>query len=226
MTIEVSIPSRTGKQNGGILAEPAGQAASGGLLVLHEWWGINQQIGAMCERFAAEGFLALTPDLYHGKRPESSQHASSLSVSLDKSRALLEIADAVAFLRAHPRCNGKIGITGFCLGGAMAFGCACQLAGLEAVVPFYGVPRVAMGEYSKVRVPIQAHFAERDDWAKVSDAREIQSAVRSAGGLMDLFVYDAGHAFMRATDKHVYHRESATLAWSRAVDFLKTHLST
>jgi carboxymethylenebutenolidase len=195
------------------------------LIVLHEWWGINRQLEDVCARFAREGFIAVAPDLYHGKRPETPQHASSLAISLDRNRAIAEIGAAAAFVRAHPRCNGKLGVTGFCLGGAFTFGCARQLEGIDAAVPFYGVPRLALHEYQRVRVPIQAHFARNDDWAKVSDAEEIARTIRAAGGRMELWVYEAGHAFMRSTDKHVYHPASASLAWRRAVEFLNLHLT-
>ena len=224
MTTQVTFASKAGAPVQGILAEPRGHSPAGGLLVMHEWWGINQQIAQICERFAEFGFLALAPDLYHGKRPETPQHASSLSISLNRDAAMSEIEGGAAYLRTSPLCNGKVGVTGFCLGGAFTFGCAVRLDGIAAAVPFYGLPRVPMSEYSKVRVPIQAHFARNDDWAKVSDAEEIQRTVQAAGGRMDLFVYEAGHAFMRETERHVYHQESANLAWGRAVEFLRTHL--
>lgn len=215
----------TGGKIHALLAAPAGRDRAGGLVVLHEWWGINRQIEDICARFAAAGFLVVAPDLYHGKRPETAQHASSLAVSLDRDKAMAEIRATAEFVRSHSRCNGKVGVTGFCLGGAFTFGCARHLDDIDAAVPFYGVPRLAPHEYAGVRVPIQAHFARNDDWAKVSDAEAIAQTVRAAGGRMDLWVYDAGHAFMRATDKHVYHPASAALAWARAVEFLNTQLT-
>lgn len=210
----------------GFLAEPGGGSAAGGLLVLHEWWGLNHQIELTCERLAAEGFVALAPDLYHGKRPETAQHASSLVVALDKARAMREIGAAAAWLRAHPRGNARVGVMGFCLGGAFAFAAARELAGqIVAAVPFYGVPRLAPEQYAQTAaVPIQAHFARHDDWASADAAEQIQRAVRAGGGAMDLFVYDAGHAFMRTTDKHAYDAAAERLAWDRAVAFLKTHV--
>ena len=122
MTAPITYSSQTGQAFEGVLVEPEGRSRAGGVLVLHEWWGINRQIEETCERFASEGFLALAPDLYHGKRPETSQHASSLAISLDRDRATAQIDAAAAFVRVHPRCNGKVGVTGFCLGGAFAFG--------------------------------------------------------------------------------------------------------
>jgi len=221
----VAITSSTGQTIEAVLAEPAGQSRVGGLVVLHEWWGLNSQIEDTCARFAELGLLVVAPDLYHGKRPETPQHASSLALSLDRQKAMLEIGAAVAFLRSHARCNGKVGVTGFCLGGAIAFECARVLDGIHAVVPFYGIPRrLALDTYAGVRVPIQAHFARNDDWAKVSDAEEIERTVRAGGGQMELLVYDAKHAFMRSMDKHVYHPACAELAWRRASEFLKAHL--
>jgi carboxymethylenebutenolidase len=82
-----------------------------------------------------------------------------------------------------------------------------------------------MSSYSKITAPVQAHFAKNDDWAKASIAEEIQGQVRAGGGQMDLFVYDAGHAFMRSTDPEVHHPESARLAWERAIAFLTKHLA-
>ena len=222
----VAIDSNTGQRIEALLAEPAGESRTGGLIVLHEWWGLTAQIEDTCTRFAEQGLLVVAPDLYHGKRPETAQHAASLALSLDRQNAMLEIAAAVGFVRSHARCNGKVGITGFCLGGAFAFECARFLDGIHAVVPFYGVPRrlVATDAYARVRVPIQAHFARNDDWAKVSDAEVIEQAIRAGGGQMELLVYDANHAFMRTTDKHVYHPTCAELAWRRANEFLKLHL--
>jgi carboxymethylenebutenolidase len=221
----VAITSSTSQRIEALLAEPAGQSRAGGLVVLHEWWGLNPQIEDTCTRFAEQGLLVVAPDLYHGKRPETPQHASSLAVSLDRAKAMHEISAAVAFVRSHARCSGKVGVTGFCLGGAFAFECARLLDGIHAVVPFYGVPRrVATDAYASVRVPIQAHFARNDDWAKVSDGEEIERAIRAAGGQMELLVYDANHAFMRTTDKNVYHPACAELAWRRANEFLKIHL--
>src|SRR5258708_35623251 len=104
----VAIPSNTGQRIGALLAEPAGPSRVGGLVVLHEWWGINRQIEDTCARFAEQGFLVVAPDLYHGKRPETPQHASSLAISLDRERAMLEIGAAAAFVRPHARCNGMV----------------------------------------------------------------------------------------------------------------------
>jgi carboxymethylenebutenolidase len=206
------------------LAEPAGSEKAGGIVVIQEWWGISPFIKLACDRFAESGFLALAPDLYGGTLAKTQEEAAQLMMSLDKRKALSDVTEAVARLKAHRRSNGKIAVLGFCMGGGFALAAARQIEGIAAAVPFYGIPPLPLDEYTKVRVPIQAHFAKNDDFAKASVALEIQAKVRAGGGHMDLFVYDAGHAFMRSTDPAAYDAASSQLAWARALEFLKRHL--
>jgi carboxymethylenebutenolidase len=104
------------------------------------------------------------------------------------------------------------------MGGALSFASACQIKGLSAVVPFYGVP--PGGDWSKVTSPVQAHFASHDEWATVDKAKAIQHAL---GGKMELHVYDAQHAFCNDRRPEVYDAEAARQAWTRAVAFVRTH---
>jgi carboxymethylenebutenolidase len=224
MATNVKFSSKAGGQLEGAIAEPGGASKHGALVVVQEWFGINDHMKALCDRFAQAGFLALAPDLYHGKHAASADEAMKMMQALDKKQAVAEIGDAVAFLHGHARGNGKVAVTGFCLGGALTLAAAASIDGLAAAVPFYGIPELPMDAYAQIKTPIQAHFAKKDDWAKASVAQEIQSKVRTSGGHMDLFVYDAGHAFMRSTDPQVYDAESARLAWDRAVEFLRKHL--
>jgi carboxymethylenebutenolidase len=217
--------SSKGETLEGALAEPAGDGKVGALVVLPEWHGLNAQMKAKCDRFAGAGYLSLSPDLYHGKVATNDDEAGKLMGQLDWGRAVAEIGAAVAFLRGHARSNGKVGVVGFCMGGALTFAASRHLDGLACAVPFYGVPDLPMDEYAKVKTPIQAHFAKTDDWAKASIAEEIQKKVRAGGGHMDLFVYDAGHAFMREGDPSHYDAAAAKLAWERATEFLKKHLT-
>lgn len=224
MTSMVKFPSNAGGQLEGALCEPSGTGKAGGVVVIQEWHGLNDAMKKMCEQFAQAGFLALVPDLYHGKVARDDSEAGQLMGALDWGRAVADIGDAVKYLRAHTRCNGKVAVAGFCMGGALTFASARQLEGIAAAVPYYGLPQIPPDELAKIKVPIQAHFAKVDDWAKASVAEEIQTKVRAAGGHMDLHVYDAGHAFMRSTDPSKHEPKSAKLAWERTVDFLKKHL--
>jgi carboxymethylenebutenolidase len=225
MTTQVKFASKAGGRLEGALAEPAGTGKAGSLIVVHEWWGLSDHIKAQCDRFAQAGFFALAPDLFHGTRPATQEQAAQAMMKLDKKTAAAEIGDAVAFLRGHARGNGRVAIAGFCMGGALTLAAARYVDGLAAAVPFYGLPDVPADEFAKVRVPIQAHFARKDDWAKASVAEEIQRSVRSGGGQMDLYVYESGHAFMRSTDPQVYDAANAKVAWDRSIEFLKKHLS-
>jgi carboxymethylenebutenolidase len=193
--------------------------------VIQEWHGINAEMKGMVDHFASEGFLAMAPDLYHGKIAKNDNEAATMMGHLDWAKALSEIGGAVQFLKEHPRCNGKVGVVGFCLGGALSFATAASVPGLDAVVPFYGIPDVSKFDWSKVKAPVLAHFAGHDDWASAEKGRALAKAITSGGGSCELHVYDgAGHAFMRSTDPAKYHEASAKVAWGRTAKFLHDHL--
>jgi carboxymethylenebutenolidase len=223
MSTMVKFSSKSGQLSGAI-AEPAGTHHVGGVVVIQEWHGLNDQMKGKVDRFAKEGFLALCPDLYQGKVATSDQDAATLMNQLDWGHAVADIGATAAHLRGHARSNGKVGVLGFCMGGALAFAAALNVDGLACAVPFYGVPQIPLDQLAKIKIPVQAHFAKKDEWAKASVAEEIQKKSRAAGGHMDLYVYDAGHAFMRETDASKYDAPSAKLAWERTLDFLRKHL--
>jgi carboxymethylenebutenolidase len=186
---------------------------------------VNDHIRSLLERLAAEGFLVIAPDLYHGKSTRDPEEASKLMTALDTLRAVKEIGGAVDFLRTHERSTGKVGVLGFCMGGALTFASACHIEGLGAAVPFYGIPPAEKVDYSRVTAPILAHFASRDGWAQPERAREIQQQLESFGKTsMRLEIYEADHAFMNDTRPEVYHPEAAALAWSRTVEFFRQNL--
>lgn len=187
---------------------------------MHEWWGANEQIQSLARKWADEGFLALAPDLYHGKVVPIGQAAAADAAmkSLDFGNAVQELAAAVAFLAAHPRSNGKVLITGYCMGGALTLATAVHVRGLAGAIPFYGTPGDL--DWSKVDAPVQAHFAAHDEWATVAAAQKIQAGVSAP---MELHVYDAQHAFCNDQRPEVYHPEAAWQSWQRAVAFAKQH---
>lgn len=217
-TQRVTFPSSAGEASG-VLVTPDGDGKPPAVVVLQEWWGVNDQIQSVAERYAAAGFVALVPDLYHGQVAKDPEEAGRMMKALDFGKAVQEIAGAVAFLRE--RSNGKVGVTGYCLGGALAFQAAVHIRGLAAVVPFYGLPGDL--DWSKVDAPIQAHFAKHDDWATVAGAQKIKDAVTVP---MELHVYDAQHAFCNDRRPDVYNVEAARQAWGHALSFLRTHTAT
>lgn len=203
------------------VADLAGDGGPG-LVVLHEWWGLNDGIRARAERFAAEGFTTLAPDLYGQEPTADAEKAAALATALQTESAMEIVARCVRELSRRTR--RKVGVTGFCLGGAMTFAAAASVEGISAVVPFYGNARPDYMLADRMRCPIQAHFAYDDPYAKGEPAIDLARDLRTRGRRMDLFFYEAGHAFMREEDAEAYDAEAATLAWTRAIEFLKTEL--
>lgn len=203
-----------------VLELPSGEAKCPAVVIVHEWWGVNEQIHAIAKRYAGEGFLALAPDLYHGTVIPIGQAdaAGAAMKALDFGKAVQEIAQAVETAKAHPRCNGKVAITGYCMGGALTFASAVNIRGLACTVPFYGLPGDL--DWSKIDAPVQAHFAQHDEWATVAGAQAIKDAVRAP---MELHVYDAQHAFCNEQRPDVYDADAAKTAWGRAVAFIRQH---
>jgi carboxymethylenebutenolidase len=216
-TQRVTFPSSAGEASG-VLATPDGTPGGKppGVVVIQEWWGINDQIKAVAERYAAAGFVAVVPDLYHGKLAKDAEEAGALMKALDFGKAVQEIAGAVAFVRE--RSSGKVAVTGYCLGGALSFASAVNIRGLAAVVPFYGLPGDL--DWTKIDAPVQAHFATHDDWATVAGAEKIKAAVKVP---MELHVYDAQHAFANERRPEVYNPDAAKQSWDRALAFLRSH---
>lgn len=222
MSKRVSFPSKSQAQVSGEIAEPQGTGRVPAVVVVQEWWGLNDHIRSLVDRFAQEGFLALAPDLYHGKSTQDREEAAKLKAALNWQQALDELDGAATFLANHPRSNGKVGIVGFCLGGALAFAAGAYTPIYAAVVPFYGVPSEA--DWSKLKAPVLAHFSKTDTWATPESAQAIKQAIESHGGSMRLELYDAEHAFMNDTRPQVYSPHNAQLAWERTVAFLREHL--
>lgn len=224
MTERVKFESKTGGTCDGEVAAPAGGKGPGVVLV-QEWWGVNAHIKDLAERLAKEGFLVIAPDLYDGKITKDAAEAGAMMQALDTMDAVARIAGAVAWLKADPRCTGKVGVTGFCMGGAMSLAAACHVPGLSGVVSFYGIPMPEKVDYAKATAPIQAHVAKHDQWVTVAKAEAVKDQLVKAGHGMDLHVYDAEHAFVNDTRPEVHHPENAKLAWGRMVAFFKQHLA-
>jgi carboxymethylenebutenolidase len=225
MTQRTDFTSRSGKPASGEIAVPRGTGKAPAVVLVQEWWGVNDHVRSLVDRLAAEGFLVLAPDLYHGRIAKDAGEAGKLMQSLDWKQAMDELGGAVSHLASHPRSTGMVGIMGFCMGGALAFAAATKIPELSAAVPFYGVPSGEWADWSKVRAPIQAHFAKRDEWAKASIAEHIKKQLEDSGQTMELFVYDADHAFVNDTRPEVHAPDAAKTAWHRAVTFLKKNLS-
>jgi carboxymethylenebutenolidase len=192
-------------------AEPVPQTALFGVVVLHEWWGLfsaQSNVASICDRLAAEGMLAIAPDLYGGRSAETEEQAERLMRDLDDRDPLPVISAAVA--EARRRGARKVATLGFCMGGALSLRAAGELRGLDAAVSFYGLGDTA----GPLRVPAQGHFALRDGYIDPARPKGLQG--------VELHFYDAGHAFMNERRPEAYDAASAALAWKRALAFLRS----
>ena len=221
MSERVTFASAAGDTASGALSLPAGSGPAPAVIVVHEWWGLTDQIERTVDRLAGEGFIALAVDVYRGVTTRDPAEAQRLMQALSGERSLADLTGAVAYLKAHPLCSGKVAITGFCMGGAYSFAAACFVRGLSAAVPFYGIP--PRPDWSKVDVPIQAHVASRDGWVKPAAVEAIRATLAARGQPMEVRVYEADHAFMNEQRPEVYAPEAARVAWDRAVAFLRQH---
>lgn len=225
MTTKVSFEAKNGNSVDGVIAEPSGTEKAPAVVLIQEWWGINDHVKSLADRLAKEGFLVVAPDLYHGKVAKDAGEAGAMMNALDTLQAVGEIAGAVAYLKKHARGNGKVGVIGFCMGGALSLASACHVDGLSAVVPFYGLPPAEKVDYAKVSAPILMHVARKDQWVTVEKAEALKKELESKGKTITLEIYEADHAFVNDTRPEVYDEKSAKLAWERSVAFLKKHLA-
>ncbi len=222
----ISFPSN-GHDATGYLATPA--AASGpGVIVIQEWWGINNHIKDVCDRFAAQGFLALAPDLYNGRVVAEPDEAAKAMMALQIPEASKQMSGAVQALVRRSGREG-VGVVGFCMGGGLAYVLAAdQPEFVKAVVPFYGVipwPN-AEPDYARIQAPIQGHYAEHDDPSSPEVVRQLEERLRSMGKSVEFFIYPGTeHAFFNDDRPEVYHAQSAMQAWDRTTQFLRDALA-
>ena len=200
-----------------------------GLLVIQEWWGLVPHIEDVCDRFAAEGFTALAPDLYHGESAAEPDEAGKLMMALNLDQAAKDLSAAVDWLTASDAVRGDgIGVVGFCMGGGLALVLGTQRPdAIRAIVPFYGVipwPSV-QPDWSRLDAPVQGHFAELDAFFTPDKVRELEQTLRDLGKDVDLHLYDGvDHAFFNDARPEVYDENAADLAWTRTLEFLRSKL--
>jgi carboxymethylenebutenolidase len=223
MTTRIQLSSRSGATIDADLALPAGDRPVGAVIVIHEWFGLNDDIRGITDRLAADGFVALAPDLYRGEVATEPQRAMQLVSKLQTREAMDDITGAVGYLRGHPRVNGRIGITGFCVGGAMALAAACNVEGLAAVVPFYGMPQPQYTDWTQVTAPIEGHYGAQDGSIPAAKVEAVRAALAASGKPVTIHFYEAGHAFMRRGGP-AYNEAVAEQAWGRMVAFFAAQL--
>ncbi|MEN3337835.1 MAG: carboxymethylenebutenolidase [Acidobacteriota bacterium] len=216
-----------GGQAHGYLKQPA-SGSGPGLLVIQEWWGLDDHMADVVDRFAAEGFVALAPDLYGGRVAHDTDTAGKMLEALPVEQAAKDLSGAVDYLLAQPSVTSStVGAVGFCMGGGFVLQVAAQHGDkIGAAVPFYGVGPAVPHQYSTVTAPVQGHYGELDAFYPVEQARAQEQQIRDESqGTVEFFYYPAGHAFHNEKDQlGTYDKQHADLAWERAVAFLKANV--
>ncbi|GAC1406066.1 MAG: dienelactone hydrolase family protein [Pyrinomonadaceae bacterium] len=218
------------KSNGGMtegyLAAPDGDKKAPGVVVIQEWWGLNDQIKGIADALAAEGFVALAPDLYHGALTKSPDEAGKLMMALNVDQAEKDLRGAIQFLLQHERAaGGKVGTVGFCMGGALSLYAASKNTQVGACVVFYGVHPNIKPDLENLQAPLLGIYGDKDTFVPVQGVRELEAKLKSLGKVVDIHIYqDAGHAFFNEQNTQGYNAEYAADAWRRTTEFFHTNL--
>jgi carboxymethylenebutenolidase len=220
-----------GNKASGYLAKPA-TGSGPGVLVIQEWWGLDDSLKEMADRLAASGFVALVPDLYHGQVAGHTEmdKAAKLMQALPPDRAGRDMSGAVDYLASHEAVTTRgIGVVGFCMGGMLAFIIAANRPDkVKAVVPFYGFPQgPSEPDWSKMTAAVSGHMAEHDDFFAPAAAQALEKKLRAMGKNVTLTVHaGTGHAFMGPHNAlGTLNTKLAAQIWPQAVSFLKANLS-
>jgi carboxymethylenebutenolidase len=193
-----------------------------GIVVIQEWWGLNDQICGVADRFARAGYNALAPDLYKGRVTATPDEANHLMEGLDFPGAThQDLRGAAHHLKGQ---SGKVAVMGFCMGGALTVAAAVHVPETTAAVCFYGIPDANFADPARIRVPFQGHFANQDDWCTPAKVDELEKALKAAGARHEIYRYDAAHAFANERSA-AYDVACASQAWERMSAFLKANIA-
>ena len=226
-TIEFKRPD--GKAVVGYLAESAQGASAPGMVVIQEWWGLNDQIKGVADRMAAAGYRALVPDLYRGKVALAANEAEHLMNALDFGDAAgQDVRGAVRYLKGSG--SAKVGVTGFCMGGALTILAAVNVPESDAGVAWYGYPPLEYIDASKIKAPLMGHWATEDVPFPIAKVDTLEKMLGDAQVKFEFHRYNAKHAFANETadSKNLpmikYDAAAAQLAWQRTIEFLGKYL--
>ena len=210
----------------GYLAVP--DSGSGpAVVVLQEWWGLEDHIKDVCDRLAGEGFLALAPDLFRGETTDQPDEAEQKMMAMSMDQAEKDMRGAVDYLAAHESSEGEVvGSVGFCLGGGLSVWAASVNPKVRATVTYYYVMPHGKPDFASVQGPVLGHFGMADDFVSVDDAKALEREMSDAGVDVDFEFYEgAGHAFFNDTNRFgTYDADAARRSWETTVGFLRSNL--
>jgi carboxymethylenebutenolidase len=223
---DIEFPTSDGSAPG-YLAVPTGEHGPA-VIVLQEWWGVDEHIRSLCDRLAAEGFYALAPDLYKGETTTQPSEAQQKMMALSMGEAEKEMCGAADYLASQPGCEGPgVGAVGFCLGGGLAVWAAATCPKIAAAVTYYYVMPHGKPDFSGIKGPVLGHFGTADDFVPVDAAKALEAEIRDAGADVTFHFYEgAGHAFFNDTNRMgTYDEGLAQTSWERTVSFLRSALA-
>ncbi len=211
----------------GYLAEGTGTNLPG-VVMLEEWWGVTDQIKRMADDLAAAGFRVLVPDLFRGRTAAVGDEANHLMEGLDfGDAATQDTRGAAQYLKSTG--SKKVGVLGFCMGGAVAILAAMKDPEFDAAVTFYGYPPPEAGDVGQIKIPLQGHFATEDDHFSIEGVDRLEARLKEAGADFEFHRYHAKHAFLNPNPPgHAglghYDESKAKRAWEQTIYFLRRHL--
>lgn len=202
-------------------AEPASAEGAPGIVVIQEWWGVNDQIKRVGEQWTQAGYRVVIPDLFRGERSLDTAEAEHNMNSLDfGDAATQDVRGAVQYLKAD---SGDVGVIGFCMGGVLALLAAMHVPETDAAVSWYGVPPDEAGDPSAIDIPVQCHFARQDTFFPIETADALEQKLQAGGVIHECYRYDAQHAFGNE-DWDYYDEQAAKAAWQRSMAFFENYL--
>lgn len=209
----------------GYLVKPNGKGPFPAIILIHEWWGLNDQIKGIADKFAADGYIALAVDLYKGRMATDPDQAHMLMAGLSEDDALRFMKAAFVYLESQPDVKkDRIGSIGWCMGGGYSLQLALNEPKLAACVMFYGRVVLDPEKLKKLNSPVLGIFGEKDQAILPDDAKQFEKLGKSLGKKIEVHVYkDAGHGFFNETGKN-YNAEAAKDAWAKTTAFFAQHL--
>lgn len=215
--------SANGSTTHGYLATPA-SGKGPGVLVIQEWWGLVGHIKSVCDRFAAEGFSALAPDMYHGQTASEPDGAGKLFMALNIGQAEKDLRGAATYLAQHSS-TARLGAVGFCMGGQLALFAGTLNPSVGAIVNFYGIHPNVKPDYTRLSGPVLGLFAEKDGFVTPQVARDTDAAIKKAGKQSEIHIYpNVDHAFFNDERSDVYNKAAADDAWRRTLAHFRQNL--
>jgi len=211
----------------GYLATPAGEQGPA-VIVLQEWWGLDDHIRSICDRLANEGFFALAPDLFDGETTTQPSEAEQKLMALSMDKVEPQMCGAADHLAALEGVQGDgVGSLGFCLGGGLAVWAAATCPNITAAVTYYYVMPHGKPDFSKIKGPVLGHFGTADAFISHDESKALEAELRDAGVEVTFHYYDGnGHAFFADHNRlGTYDPEAAQLSWERSVSFLRDALA-